>query len=106
MPLTSGISIGEGMNSMTASSNACTPLFLNAVPHMHSTISFLMERSRRPARISLSDSCSPSRYLCMSVVVGFGRHLDHLARCFSASSLRFAGMSRYSNFIPWVSMSQ
>ncbi len=49
MPFTSGISIGEGMNSMMASSIACTPLFLNAEPHMHSTISPRSERSRKPA---------------------------------------------------------
>ena len=40
MPLTGGMSIGDGMNSMTASSIACTPLFLNAVPQSTGTISF------------------------------------------------------------------
>jgi len=95
------------MNSMTASSNACTPLFLNAVPHMHSTISFLMERSRRPARISLSDSCSPSRYLCMSVSLASAATSIILVRLLQRLVLEIPpGCRGYSNFIPWVSMSQ
>ena len=31
-PLTFGTSVGDGRKSITASSNGCTPLFLNAVP--------------------------------------------------------------------------
>ncbi len=102
-----GISIGEGMNSMTASSSACTPLFLNAVPHIASTISLLMARSRRPLRISSSVSVVALEVLLEQLLVAFRRRLDHLGALLprtrpSGSS----GMSRYSNFIPWVSMSQ
>ncbi len=106
MPLMSGMSIGEGMNSMTASSSACTPLFLKAVPHMHSTTSFLIERWRKPWRISSSESSSCSRYLCMSVSLPSAADSIIFWRYSRASALRFSGISRYSNFIPWVSMSQ
>ena len=37
IPLTASISRGEGMKAQTASSNACTPLFLNAEPHIMGT---------------------------------------------------------------------
>ena len=106
MPLTSGMSTGEGMNSMMASSSACTPLFLKAVPHMTSTISFLIERSRRPVRISASVSSSPSRYLFISVSLASAAPSIIFRRYSAAWALSSSGISRYSNFIPWVSMSQ
>ena len=40
------------MYSMTASSTACTPLFLNAEPQVTRQISFLSARARRPCLIS------------------------------------------------------
>ena len=45
-PLTGGTSTGDGMYSTTASSTACTPLFLNAEPQVTRQISFF-ERARR-----------------------------------------------------------
>ncbi len=84
MPLTAGTSFGDGMYSMTASSIAWTPLFLNAEPHSMMQISTRIERSRRPALISSTDSSPVSRYLCISVVVGFGRGLDQLLAPFVA----------------------
>ena len=44
-PFTGGMSIGAGMKSITASSIACTPLFLNAEPHSIGTISLAIVRS-------------------------------------------------------------
>ena len=47
-PLMAGTSTGAGMYSITASSSACTPLFLNAEPHIVTTISPVSVRARRP----------------------------------------------------------
>jgi hypothetical protein len=49
-----------------ASSIACTPLFLNAVPQNAGMISHFRVRSRIPKTISASDSSPPSRYLFIS----------------------------------------
>jgi len=100
-----GISIGEGMNSMTASSSACTPLFLNAVPHMHSTTSFLMERCETRPDLLVREFLA-LEYLCMSVSLASAATSIILARCFSASSLRLAGIHGTRTSFPWVSMSQ
>jgi hypothetical protein len=98
--------MGDGMNSMTASSSACTPLFLNAVPHMHSTMSFLSARAFRPFLISSSDSVPPPRYLSVSASSPSAAASIILARYSSAWARSSAGISRNSNFMPWVSMSQ
>ena len=87
-PLVGGISIGDGMNSMTASSSACTPLFLNAVPHMHSTMSFLSARALRPRLISSSLSAPPPRYLSVSASSPSAAASIILARYSSASALQ------------------
>ena len=49
VPGTGGMSIGDGMYSMTASSMRCTPLFLNAEPHSIGWISPAMVRVRMPS---------------------------------------------------------
>ncbi len=59
-------SVGAGRYSTTASSMACTPLFLNAEPHSAGTISLARVRMRSPCLISSSVSSPPSRYLSMS----------------------------------------
>jgi len=61
MPLTGGMSTGDGISSMTLSSMACTPLFLKAEPHSMGWISPAMVRWRRPAMMSFSDSSPSSR---------------------------------------------
>ena len=55
MPLTGGMSTGDGMYSTTASSIACTPLFLNAEPHSTGTIS-LRDACARAGRLLISSS--------------------------------------------------
>src|SRR5204863_95283 len=52
-PLTGGISVGAGMKSITASSIACTPLFLNAEPQSIGTISLAIVRVRSPRPLVL-----------------------------------------------------
>ncbi len=107
VPLVGGISMGDGMNSMTASSSACTPLFLNAVPHMHSTISFLSERALRPRLISSSDSEPPFRYFSVSASSPSAAASIMMRAVFLGLAPQSgAGISRNSNFMPWVSMSQ
>ena len=100
------MSVGAGMNSITASSIACTPLFLNADPHIIGTISLAIVRWRSPALISSTVSSPPSRYLFISSSLAsaafsiiFSRHSCAVARC-------SAGMSRISYFMPCVLSSQ
>ena len=54
VPLTAGISAGEGKYSITASNIACTPLFLKAEPQNTGTISLFNVRLRKPFLISSS----------------------------------------------------
>jgi hypothetical protein len=46
------MSVGAGMYSITASSIACTPLFLNALPQSIGTISLWIVRLRSDRLIS------------------------------------------------------
>ena len=66
MPSTGGRSIGDGSSWITASSMACTPLFLNAVPQSTGITSTFSVRSRMPAMISASDRSPSLRYLSIS----------------------------------------
>ncbi len=91
---------------MTASSIACTPLFLNALPHSIGTISFLIVRTRNPRLMSSTDRSCPSRYLCVSSSSASAAASTIFSRHFLASSTRFAGMSRNSYFMPCVASSQ
>ena len=99
------MSIGDGMYSMTASSSACTPLFLNAVPHMHGH-DLVRERARAQALRDLGLGQLPvSRYLFISSSFAFGRGLDHLLRAIPRpAACSFGRDLAYSNFMPWVSI--
>ena len=66
-PLTGGMSTGDGRYSITASSIACTPLFLNAEPHSIGTISLAIVRWRRPFLIGPRARDRPPRGTCSSV---------------------------------------
>ena len=91
---------------MTASSIACTPLFLNAEPHSIGTISPAIVRSRRPDLISSTESSPSSRYLFISSSFASAALSTIFSRHSFAMSTRSAGMSRSSNFIPCVASSQ
>ncbi|MNM92465.1 hypothetical protein D3C81_1048020 [compost metagenome] len=60
-PMMGGTSSGDGRYSMTASSIACTPLFLKALPHSMGTISLRMVRARKACFSSASVNVSPFR---------------------------------------------
>ena len=105
-PATGGISVGAGMNSMTASSIAWTPLFLNAEPHSIGTISLAIVRSRNPALISSTVSSPPSRYLFISASLASAALSIIFSRHSLASPTSSAGISRVSYFIPCVESSQ
>ena len=61
MPLMSGMSIGDGRKSMTASSSGCTPLFLKAEPQNIGKNLTAIVPLRIIARISSFDGILPSR---------------------------------------------
>ena len=87
------MSIGEGMNSITASSMRWTPLFLNAVPHSIGWISVAMVRVRMPSLISSSVSSPLSRYLFISSSLASAAASTMFSRHFWASANCAAGMS-------------
>ena len=105
-PFTGGTSVGEGMYSTMASSTACTPLFLNADPQVTRHTSFFRARSRSPFLISSSVSSPLSKYLFSRVSSPSAAASIILPRHSSHSFSMEEGMSRYSNFMPWVSSSQ
>ena len=105
-PLTGGMSVGAGMYSMTASSIAWTPLFLNAEPQSIGTISLAIVRWRRPAFTSSSESSPPSRYLFISSSLASAALSTIFSRHSLAVSRSSAGISRVSYFMPWVDSSQ
>ena len=105
-PLTGGRSAGEGNNWITASSIACTPLFLNAVPQNTGMIVPATVPLRIPAMISASDSAPSSRYLFIKSSEVSAAASTRNECAFSQASLSDAGMSRYSNFKPCDSTSQ
>ena len=92
---------------MTASSIACTPLFLNAVPHSIGTISLLIVRSAQALLDLLDRQLVRLEVLVHQLFVGLGGGLDHLARAIPCASARSsAGISLRSNFMPWEASSQ
>ena len=101
MPLIAGTSTGEGRKSTTASRTACTPLFLNALPQVASTISLLRVRVRRPCLISASVSSPSSRYLSISSSEASAAASTSSVRYSSAISCMSAGMSSYVKVMPW-----
>ena len=105
-PLTGGMSVGAGMKSITASSIACTPLFLNAEPQSIGTISLAIVRRRRPCLISSAESSPLSRYLFISSSLASAALSTIFSRHSFAVSTRPAGISRVSYFIPCVESSQ
>ena len=107
MPLTGGTSAGDGMYSMTASSIACTPLFLKAEPHCTRQISVRMRARAQPRLDLLDGELAVLEVLVHQLVVGLGRGLDQLLAPLRAlGSSISAGTSRYSNFMPSVESSQ
>ncbi len=91
---------------MMASSSACTPLFLNAVPHMHSD-DLVADRTHAQALADLIiRELTTFQVLVGERFVGLGRRLDHLGAVFVGLFQERRGISWYSNFIPWVAMSQ
>jgi hypothetical protein len=71
-PLTGGMSIGDGMYSITASSMRCTPLFLKAVPHSIGWISLAMVRVRRTLLDFVLGQVAFFEVLVHQLFVGFG----------------------------------
>ena len=88
------MSTGDGMNSMTASSMRCTPLFLKAVPHSIGWISVAIVRVRMPSLISASVSSPDSRYLFISSSLDSAAASTMFSRHFCASATSSAGISR------------
>ena len=62
IPFTEGISKGEGRKSITASSNLCIPLFLNADPHKVGMNVLSKQPLRTAALISFIEISSSVRY--------------------------------------------
>ena len=91
---------------MTASSIACTPLFLKALPHSIGTISLAMVRLRMPWRISSSVSGMPARYFSSKSSLASAAASTIFSRHSVAEASRSSGMSMYSNFTPWLASSQ
>ena len=91
---------------MTASSMACTPLFLNALPQSMGTISLAMVRMRRPCLISSSVKGSPDRYFSSRVSLASAAFSTILSCHSWACACIAAGMSRYSKRTPWLASSQ
>ena len=91
---------------MIASSIACTPLFLNAEPHMHDA-DLVADRARAQALLDLlvgqvavlRDTCSAARRCLRRRPRSSSRATRRTPRACSA------GISRYSNFVPWVASS-
>ncbi|MDT4853702.1 hypothetical protein FQZ97_879790 [compost metagenome] len=106
VPLTSAMSTGEGINSITASSMRCTPLFLNAVPHSIGWISVASVRTRRPWVISSSVKSPSSRYLFISSSLASAAASTIFSRHSLACSRSSAGISSKVNFMPWDASSQ
>src|SRR5918993_1154308 len=100
MPLTGGRSAGDGRKRMTASSIACTPLFLNAVPQNTGMMLVDSVPARTPAMMSSSDNSPSSRYLFISSSDVSAAASTMNSRAALASSSRFAGMSPYTNDVP------
>ncbi|MNY39287.1 hypothetical protein D3C86_1739640 [compost metagenome] len=92
-PLMAGTSTGEGRYSITASSMACTPRFLKALPASIGTISLRMVRARRPCLISASVKASPFRYLSSSSGEPSAAASTMWSCHFCASSFKSAGIS-------------
>jgi hypothetical protein len=82
------MSIGDGMNSITASSMRCTPLFLKAVPQSIGWISVAIVRVRRPRMISSSVSSPDSRYLFISSSLASAAASTMFSRHFCAFGLQ------------------
>jgi len=91
---------------MTASSMVCTPLFLKADPHRVTTICEARLRARRPALISSGVNVSPPKYLSMRTSLASAAASTMRSRHFWHSANNSAGISRSSNFVPWVESSQ
>src|SRR3546814_8714619 len=85
---------------------AWTPLFLNAVPQKTGTLSTFRVLSRSPAMISSSLSSPPSRYLSISASLASAAASTMNERASAAFSASSAGISPYSNTVPWDAVSQ
>ena len=72
---------------------------------MQMQISLRIERARRPFLMSSTDRSPFSRYLCSSSSSPSAAASIILARHSSHSARISAGISRYSNFVPWVESS-
>src|SRR6056297_3091333 len=99
-------SVGDGRYSITASSTACTPLFLNALPPSTGTNSLANVRIRIPRLISASVSSVPSRYLSIYSSVASAALSMRNSRISATCSAMSAGTSWYSKVIPWSSWFQ
>ena len=84
MPVTGGMSSGDGRKSTTASSSGCTPLFLNAEPQMTGTNAAFSLRTdsivrlRSAALISLFGDLLAVQVLLEDRVVDFAHLFDEL----------------------------
>ncbi|CFU78746.1 Uncharacterised protein [Bordetella pertussis] len=84
----------------------CTPLFLNAVPHSIGWISPAMVRWRSATLMSSSSSEPVSRYLFISSSDDSAAASTSFSRHSLAVPSSSAGMSPYSNLVPWLASSQ
>ena len=105
-PGTGGMSTGDGNSSMTPSSIRCTPLFLKDEPQNIGCTSPAIVRARRPLTISASVSSPSSRYLFISSSLASAAVSTSFSCHSLAVSTRSAGMSMYSNLVPWLASSQ
>ena len=99
-PLIAGTSEGEGINSITESSMACTPLFLKAEPHSMGTISLLIVLILKPFLISSSDKSPDSKYLFIKSSFASAADSSILSRHFWHSTFNSSLISLYSKVTP------
>ena len=105
-PWIAGTSIGAGRKSITASSSACTPLFLNEAPQSTGTNSIAIVALRIAWRISATVSSSPARYFSISSSSCSTAASTALWRAASTASRRSAGTSVTVNVLPSVDSSK
>ena len=106
IPLIAGTSKGEGINSITASSIACTPLFLKAVPQVTSTISLARVCNLNPSIIFSIDNSPLFKYSSINSSFASAAVSTSCSCNSSDLDLRSSGISTVSNFIPLDSSSQ
>jgi hypothetical protein len=91
---------------MTASSSACTPLFLNDAPHSTGTIDPAQVAFRMARWISSSDSSSPARYFSIRASSDSTAASITSWRAFSTRSVKASATGISVNVLPSVASSK